>query len=225
MTGEMQFVAVGDACLTVAYPPAIDESLSLRCAAIAQTVQARKAGGIRDVVPTFHTVAVYYDPRRISGGAVEALLRECVETPLPADTNTGRIVEVPVCYGGEFGPDLSAVAAFGGCTDDEVVRLHSAPLYRVFMLGFLPGFAYMGRVDERIAAPRLETPRTRVPAGSVAIAGQQTAVYSLESPGGWRIIGRTPLRLFAQDRPDPFLFHPADQVKFVPADAAAIEGD
>jgi inhibitor of KinA len=156
---DFSVVAGGDACLILEYSPEIDEVLSLRCAAIAGAVRARKVSAIRDVVPTFHTVTVYFDPRQMSSGVLEAILRECERAPNPMDAGTGRIVEVPVRYGGELGPDLSAVAAFGGCSDVEVLRRHSALLYRVFMLGFLPGFAYMGRVDERIAAPRLTTPR------------------------------------------------------------------
>jgi len=221
---DFRIVAAGDACLAIEYAPAIDEALSLRCAAIARAVHERGVSAIRDIVPTFHTVAVYFDPRGISHRALEGILRECEGVLLPADAGTGRIIEVPVRYGGEFGPDLPAVAAFGGCTPEEAVRLHSRPLYRVFMLGFLPGFAYMGRVDERIAAPRLDTPRARVPAGSVAIAGRQTAVYPLDSPGGWQVIGRTSLPLFSPARPDPFLFRPADRVRFVPVDAVAAEG-
>jgi KipI family sensor histidine kinase inhibitor len=222
---DFRIVAAGDACLTLEYAPAIDEALSLRCAAIARMVQGREVSAIRDVVPTFHTVAVYFDPRRMSPRALERVLRECEAAPLPADAGTDRIIEVPVRYGGEFGPDLPAVAAFGGCTDEDVVRLHAGRLYRVFMLGFLPGFAYMGRVDERIAAPRLDTPRARVPAGSVAIAGRQTAVYPLDSPGGWQIIGHTSLPLFSPELPDPFSFHPADQVRFVPVGVGAPEGE
>ena len=221
---DFSIQAAGDACLTVEYPPALDEALALRCAAIARAVRARKVNGIRDIVATFHTVAVHFDPRLVSGPALEAILRDCEGAPLPADASIGSIIEVPVRYGGEFGPDLASVAAFGNCSPDEVVRLHSAPVYRVFMLGFLPGFAYMGQVDRRIAAPRLDAPRTHVPAGSVAIAGQQTAIYPLDSPGGWQIIGRTSLPLFSRDLADPFLFHPADRVKFVPVIDAPIEG-
>jgi inhibitor of KinA len=126
-----------------------------------------------------------------------------------------RTVEVPVSYGGGDGPDLAAVAAFAGCPEDEVIRLHTATEYRVYMLGFLPGFPYMGLVNEKIAMPRLDSPRLRVPPGSVGIAGLQTGIYPFESPGGWRIIGRTALRLFDESRPDPFLFKAGDRVRFV----------
>ena len=121
---------------------------------------------------------------------------------------------MPVCYSGEFGPDLADVAAFGGITEAETVRLHTSRTYRVFMLGFSPGFTYMGSVDGRIAAPRLSAPRVRVPAGSVGIAGVQTGIYPAPTPGGWQIVGRTPLKPFDLERPEPFLFKPGDAVQF-----------
>jgi KipI family sensor histidine kinase inhibitor len=121
---------------------------------------------------------------------------------------------VPVCYGGELGPDLDAVAAFAGIGQDEVVRLHTSRTYRVFMLGFLPGFTYMGTVDERIAVPRLADPRSSVQAGSVGIAGFQTGIYPASTPGGWRIVGRTPIKPFDLHRAEPFMFKPGDAVEF-----------
>jgi len=128
-------------------------------------------------------------------------------------------VRVPVCYGGQFGPDLADVASFSGLTEAEAVRLHASRIYRVFMLGFVAGFAYMGTVDERIAAPRLPTPRVRVPAGSVGIAGVQTGIYPVSIPGGWRIVGRTPFKPFDLGREQPFLFKPGDAVQFYPIEA------
>jgi inhibitor of KinA len=129
-------------------------------------------------------------------------------------------VRIPVCYGGEFGPDLAGVAAFAGLAESDVVSAHSAATYRVFMLGFVPGFAYLGVVDARIAMPRHATPRVRVPAGSVGIAGVQTGVYSGETPGGWQLIGRTPLKPFDPARDEPFLMEAGDAVQFYPIDRA-----
>jgi len=123
-------------------------------------------------------------------------------------------IRVPVCYSGDFAPDLAAVAAFAGVTEAEVARLHASRVYRVFMLGFVAGFAYMGTVDDRIAVPRLSTPRLKVPGGSVGIAGAQTGVYPVSVSGGWQIIGRTPLKPFDPSRPEPFLFKPGDAVQF-----------
>ena len=126
----------------------------------------------------------------------------------------GEALRIPVCYGAELGPDLAGVAAFAHLDEDAVVRAHTAVTYRVFMLGFVPGFAYLGIVDERISMPRHATPRLRVPAGSVAIAGVQTGIYPMETPGGWQVIGRTPIRPFDPDRAEPFLMKAGDAVQF-----------
>ena len=136
-------------------------------------------------------------------------------------SRSARVVRVPVCYGGAHGPDLEFVAAHAGLTTDEVVALHSAVAYLVYMLGFTPGFAYLGGMTERIAAPRLDSPRTRIPAGSVGIAGAQTGIYPIESPGGWRLIGRTPLRLFDPRSERPFLLAAGDRARFVPVSGDA----
>jgi inhibitor of KinA len=131
-----------------------------------------------------------------------------------AEPDAGAVVEVPVCYGGEFGPDLSDVAMFGGCSEETVIDLHTGRDYRVYLVGFIPGFAYMAEVEPRIAVPRRSSPRTAVPAGSVAIAGGQTGIYPAVTPGGWNIIGRTPIKPYDPDRDEPFLFKPGDRVRF-----------
>ena len=166
---------------------------------------------------------MYFDPLLTDYSALLPHLQRLVERP-PAQQPTRReVMEIPVCYGDELGPDLSNVASFGGVTEAEVVALHSAPTYQVLMIGFMPGFAYMGTVDARIAAPRLEKPRARVLRGSVGIAKGQTGVYPSDGPGGWRLIGRTPLRPFDISRPDPFLFRAGDAVRFVPIARAEFE--
>ena len=201
----------------------LDEEVNARAIAIAEAVRREGIPGVRDVVSTFHSVAVYFDPLSTDAAAVAASLRQASDiAALSAGAGSGfsrtsgRIVEVPMAYGGEAGPDLDAVAAFGGCSPQKVIERHASRTYRVFMLGFLPGFAYMASVDETIAAPRRAAPRVRVPAGSVGVAGRQTAVYPHESPGGWQIIGRTPLKVFDAAATPPALFSPGDQVRFVP---------
>lgn len=131
-------------------------------------------------------------------------------------TITPRLVEIPVCYGGEFGPDLEYVAAFNGLTTEEVIHIHSSGDYLVYMIGFAPGFPYIGGMSEKIATPRRETPRLKIPSGSVGIAGKQTGVYPIETPGGWQLIGRTPLKLFRPDEEPPSLLMAGDKIKFVP---------
>ena len=128
----------------------------------------------------------------------------------------GRLVEIPVCYGGDFGEDLGFVAAHGGLTEEEVIRIHSGRDYRIYMLGFLPGFPYLGGLDSRLFTPRLSAPRVKIPAGSVGIGGEQTGIYPLESPGGWQLIGRTPLTLFSPERGGALPYKPGDRIRFVP---------
>jgi inhibitor of KinA len=208
-------VRAGDAAVLLELEPAIDVRVSERAVTIAEQVRSRAVPGVRDVVPTFRSVAVYFDPAIIDAEHVERELR--LASVSPVRILGGRTFEVPVSYGGEFGPDIADVAAFAGLSEAAVIALHIGVRYRVFMLGFLPGFAYMGRVDSRIASPRKASPRFRVPAGSVGIAGVQTGIYPRESPAGWQIIGRTTMPLFDLSKSPPALFAPGDTVRFVPA--------
>ena len=210
-----RLVRAGDAAVLLELEPAIDVRVSERAVTIAEQVRSRAVPGVRDVVPTFRSVAVYFDPAIIDAEHVERELR--LASVSPVRILGGRTFEVPVAYGGEFGPDIADVAAFAGLSEAAVIALHLGVRYRVFMLGFLPGFAYMGRVDSRIASPRKASPRFRVPAGSVGIAGVQTGIYPRESPGGWQIIGRTTMPLFDLSKSPPALFAPGDTVRFVPA--------
>lgn len=203
--------------------PAIDVSVNARAIAIAAAVRARRIPGVRDVVPTFRSVGVFFDPLRTDVESVASCLHELDE--IVADASGRDLVEVPVTYGGAAGPDLDAVAAFAGCSAQAVIERHASRTYRVFMLGFLPGFPYMASVDDAIAAPRHPTPRLRVPAGSVGIAGRQTGIYPSESPGGWQIIGRTPLRVFDPARTPPALFAPGDRVRFTPRQREGLTSD
>jgi inhibitor of KinA len=158
-------------------------------------------------------VMVYADPL-LAGDAVETRLNEIAAVTSPEQGDTGALVIVPACYDGPYGPDLGDVAAFGRCSIDEVIELHLRLEYRVFVVGFVPGFAYMAPVDPRIAAPRRASPRLKVPPGSVAVAAGQTGVYPAETPGGWNLIGRCPVKPYDADRAEPFLFHPGDRVRF-----------
>ena len=201
-----RIVPAGDAALMVEFEERIDPEVNARAIAVAEAIQAAAIAGVRDIVPTYRSVAVYFDPLRTDHDALTDCLEGAAAVPsAPAAVAERVSVLIPVCYGGEFGPDLAGVAAFADVTEDEVVRVHVGRTYRVFMLGFVPGFAYLGIVDQRIAMPRHATPRVRVPAGSVGIAGVQTGIYPAETPGGWQLIGRTPLKPFDPARADPFL--------------------
>jgi KipI family sensor histidine kinase inhibitor len=214
--GSIRIREAGDSAVLLQYDPVIDASVNARVIAIADVMRAQRIGGVRDVVSTFSGVAVYFDPLLVAIDTVTEALRSAANVAVERASN-GRVVEVPVSYGGEAGPDMSELATMTGLTETEIARRHAELTYRVFMLGFLPGFAYMASVDESIAAPRRTSPRVRVPAGSVGIAGRQTGIYPLESPGGWQIIGRTPLRVFDPVRAEPCLFEPGDSVRFVDA--------
>lgn len=169
---------------------------------------------------------VYYNPLVITFDELAAKLRGKLRDVGEADLSVRKIVPIPVCYGGEFGPDLENVAAHAGLTEDEVISLHTGRDYLIDMLGFLPGFAYLGGLDERLHTPRLASPRTRIEPGSVGIGGAQTGIYPLASPGGWQIIGRTPLKPYDPDREEPILYSAGEYLRFVPItpdEYAAIE--
>ena len=219
-----RIVAAGDSAVLVELENRIDPVVNETAIALARAIQTSAVPGVRDVVPTYRSVAVHFDPLRTDYEALVARVNTWMgdlsrsregTRPLYGDPSP---VRVPVCYAGEFGPDLADVAAFAAVSEAEAVRLHTSRIYRVFMLGFMPGFPYMGIVDQRIAAPRLSTPRVRVPVGSVGIAGMQTGIYSVSTPGGWRIIGRTPLKPFDVSRGEPVLFKPGDAVQFFAID-------
>ena len=169
------------------------------------------------------TLTVYFDPLRVDASWLEGEVHAIAKEDGLAMPAAGATLEIPVCYGGELGPDLPEVAALAGCTEEDVVRIHTSVEYRVFVVGFVPGFAYMGVVDDRLALPRRAVPRTKVPAGSVAIAAGQTGIYPIETPGGWHLLGRTPIRPFDPDRSEPVLFSPGDRVRFHPIDRETFE--
>lgn len=213
-----RIVPAGDSALIVEFEERIDAAVNACTIACAAAIQRASLAGIRDVVPTYRSLAIYFDPLRTDSDALmERVTHEAEHAVAPGGAPPPP-VRIPVCYGGEFGPDLHAVASFAHLSPDEVVRVHTSAIYRVFMLGFVPGFAYLGLVDERIAMPRHSTPRIRVPAGSVGLAGVQTGVYPAETPGGWQLIGRTPVRPFDPARAQPFLLKAGDAVEFYPID-------
>jgi KipI family sensor histidine kinase inhibitor len=209
----MRISEAGDSALLLELEEVINVSVNAQVIAVAGAVRRAGLPGIRDVVPTYRSVAVHFDPLTVDIETIRDTLTRAADTP-PVLAE-GRTVVIPVQYGGDMGPDLHAVAAFAGVSPDEVVARHAGARYRVFMLGFLPGFSYMGTVDETIAMPRHATPRVKVPAGSVGIAGRQTGVYPRESPGGWQLIGRTPVSLFNPNRVPAALVAPGDTVRFV----------
>jgi KipI family sensor histidine kinase inhibitor len=211
-------VAAGDSALFVEFEERIDEAVNARAIALAAALQNAGIRGVRDVVPTYRSVAVYFDPLRADYDRLVERIDQELRQPSSTAAGTRPPLRIPVCYGGDLGPDLAEVAAFAHIGEDEVVRRHTAATYRVFMLGFVAGFAYMGAVDGSIAMPRRATPRLRVPLGSVGIAGVQTGIYPAETPGGWQLVGRTPVKPFDPAREEPFLMQAGDHVQFVAID-------
>ncbi len=203
---------------------AIDEGTNRRVRAISALLDARPLPCILDQVPAFASIAVHYDPALVGGEEDDGSPYERLVTTLEKSLSDVRddaptpmrVVEIPVCYGGDLGPDLDDVAGQHSMSADDVVRVHSTGDYLVYMVGFMPGFAYLGGLAPELVTPRRSSPRTAVPAGTVGIGGQQTGVYPLVSPGGWNLIGRTPLRIFDVSREKASLLEAGDRVRFVP---------
>lgn len=210
--------AACDTMLLVEWEQVIDPVINGRAIALASRLQARVGHAVRDIVPGYCTLGVHFDPLRTDIAALERVIAEEASQLRDDATATvdGNVLEIPVRYGGSDGPDLANVAQVAQLSEDAVVQRHTSRTYRVYMLGFVPGFAYMGRVDASIAMPRHRVPRERVPAGSVGIAGEQTGVYPISTPGGWQLIGRTDAVMFDSARAKPSLLQPGDLVRFVP---------
>lgn len=217
---QPEILRSGDCALVAEFGKEIDEHTNALVHALDRAVRDKGIFGVRECVPTFRSLTVLFDPMLISGDRLEKKLLRLCKT-LSAETQTQKtIVEVPVLYNGE---DLQDVADYAKLSVEEVVRLHAGRDYRIYMLGFLPGFVYLGGMDERIFCPRLTTPRTRIHAGAVGIGGEQTGIYPLPSPGGWRLIGTTPVRPYDAARTPPVLFSAGEYIRFVPIDEPAFD--
>ena len=223
MTPRHTIVPAGDSVFIVEFEERIDAAVNASAIALADAIQQAQLAGVRDVVPTYRSVAIYFDPLRTPADALLQRLETEAARAAVAAVDTTAPLRIPVCYGGIYGPDLPAVAEFAGTSEADVITMHTAITYRVFMLGFVPGFAYLGIVDSRIAVPRHATPRVRVPAGSVGIAGVQTGIYPAETPGGWQLIGRTPIKPYDAARSEPFLMKAGDAVQFYAIDQSTFE--
>lgn len=220
----MQYVVkpLGDQAVIVSFGNAIDPKTHLSVKAFATHLEEHPFCGLIEVVPAFTTVTIYYDPghwiqtndSRLPYDHVCETIDAVLSSLTEQEETLARMVEIPVCYGGEMGPDLEFVAQHNGLSSDEVVRIHCEGRYLVYMIGFSPGFPYLGGLSEKISAPRRSSPRLVIPAGSVGIAGQQTGVYPIATPGGWQLIGRTPLSLFRPNQEQPSLLQAGDIIRF-----------
>jgi len=214
--GETRFQAASDQSLLVYFGEKISVECSEQVRRLLRLLEEEPIAGVRNIHPAYCSLLVNFDALKWRHKNLEKKLREYLQRLEEVKLPPPHEVEIPVCYGGEFGPDLQEVAALHGMMADQIIDLHTSRSYLVYFLGFVPGFAYLGELPEALVTPRLATPRKKVPAGSVGIAGNQTGVYPVETPGGWRLLGRTPARMFQTDRAELSLVSIGDRVRFMP---------
>lgn len=226
-TPSVQLFPLGDAAVVLQFGDSISAATHRAIQAFGAHLAQHPFEGLRELVPAFTTLTVYYDPWLVSQNGqyppyscVAEILRRQLAEKQESPAQEAVVFAIPVWYGGAYGPDLDYVAEHTQLTAAEVIARHATPTYLVHMIGFAPGFPYLGGLDERLATPRKTQPRTLVPAGSVGIAGPQTGIYSLPTPGGWQLIGRTPLQLFNPDWAQPSLLQAGQHLRFVPIDEA-----
>ncbi len=220
---EIEFLPAGDSAVAVQFGDAIDPAINAMVHGAFDAIESAQVDGVLELLPTYRSLLVYYDPLLTTLAELEARIR-ALDIGGAGVAHAGKLVELPTLYGGEHGPDLGFVADNAGMSEEEVIEIHSGVDYLVYTMGFSPGFPYLGGLDARLATPRLSSPRTLIPAGSVGIAETQTGIYPQASPGGWRLIGRSPLALFDPFASQPTLISAGDRVRFTPlGDEAAYE--
>lgn len=210
------FRIVGDCGLLLEYGEGIAEAVNRKVCSVYLTANQNLPEGVIEMIPAYRSLLVIYDAYLTDPAKLESTFMDMERSLSEAQRPTIKTVEIPVCYGDECGPDLGFVAEHNRLTIDEVVALHAAPEYPIYMIGFSPGYPFLGGLPAKLHTPRLKTPRTMVPEGSVGIANEQTGIYTIAGPGGWQLIGRTPLKLFRPEKSQPFLFHVGDRIKFKP---------
>ena len=215
---NIKLFAEGDSSLLIVFGNEINPAINARIAATVRMMRQQKIEGIVDVIPAFASLLINYNPQVISFGSLKLRMEKLLTMDVGAEKSARRVYEIPVCYGGEYGPDIETIASHASLSVEEVIRIHSEPSYLIYMLGFLPGFCYLGGLDERIHTPRLANPRLAIPAGSVGIGGSQTGIYPMDSPGGWQLMGKTPVRTYDPDRAVPILVNAGDYIHFYPID-------
>lgn len=210
----MKIVAASDSALLIEFGNSVSQQMHARVLALFRALLAEGDPRIRNLHPGYASLSIDFDPLRLTHDQLTARVEKLVDAETGVKAVSSRTIEIPVCYDSEFGPDLGDVAAHNNISIEEVIHLHSSAAYLVYFLGFTPGFAYMGGLSEALRTPRVATPRARVAAGSVGIAGEQTGIYPIDSPGGWRLVGRTPVRMFDASANPPTRLQPGDTVRF-----------
>lgn len=214
MYKQPKILPVGDKAIVVEFGDEISVECNNKVLSLYKNITSNKEPYIISSIPTYRSLLIKYDPLEISYPELIEEINEKLKQQKDLDIKP-KVMEIPVKYGGDFGPDIEYVAKHNNISIDEVIKLHTKPLYRIYMIGFTMGFAYLGGMSSKVETPRLEKPRTKIPAGSVGIAGKQTGIYPVESPGGWRLIGKTPVKLYDPYREDPILVKPGNYIKFV----------
>lgn len=213
---NIKILTAGDSSILIEFGKEISPEINGHITAVVHLMKEQHIEGVVEVIPAFASLLVNYDPRVITYSQIRERMEKLLKLDVRSEESARRIFEIPVCYGGEYGPDLENIAAKAGLTPEEVIQIHSSRDYLIYMLGFLPGFAYLGGLDERIHTPRLANPRIRIRAGSVGIGGSQTGIYPLDSPGGWQLLGLTPVNPYDPKREVPILYEAGDYIRFVP---------
>lgn len=215
---DIRILTAGDSALLIEFGKDINPETNRKITALVQLMREQHIEGIVDVIPAFCSLLINYDPRVLSYEELKERMEHLLKMETKTEATRKRIFEIPVCYGGEYGPDIENIAEHAGLSVEEVIKIHSSKDYLIYMLGFLPGFTYLGGLDERIHTPRLASPRLKIRAGSVGIGGSQTGIYPLDSPGGWQLMGMTPVRTYDPERQTPILVEAGDYIRFIPID-------
>lgn len=215
MYDKIKFLTAGDSAIVMEFGDTIEKEINAKIAAVVENLKKKNIDGILDILPTYRSILINYDPVKISYGEMVETLNGLSKSDKANESDEVRLIEIPTLYGKEYGPDIDFVAENANLSVDEVIKIHSGTDYLVYMMGFIPGFTYLGGLDPRIATPRLKSPRLKIEPGSVGIAGSQTGMYPLESPGGWQLIGRTPLKLFDDTKEPPVFIQAGDYIRYV----------